>query len=131
MIFMKMILTPATTPDAYVDYLQGWQRRYVIALRSAVLEAAPALRECLNWGHLSYSGREQVLIIRAEPARVLLGFFRGKRLLHIEPRMAGNGKYELRTLQLVRDTPLARNTVTQLVKQAAQLDAKLSHSYEL
>jgi hypothetical protein len=130
MIFMKMILTPATTPDAYVDYLQGWQQRYVIALRSAVLEAAPALRECLKWGHLSYSATGQVLIIRAEPARVLLGFFRGKRLLHIEPRMTGNGKYELRTLQLVRDTPLARETVTQLVKQAVQLDAQLLRSHD-
>jgi hypothetical protein len=61
---------------------------------------------------------------------VLLGFFRGKRLMHIEPRMTGGGKYELRSLQLLRDTPLARRTVLRLVLSAAALDAELGHLYD-
>lgn len=122
---MKMLLTNATTPAEYVKCWSGWQGAYVRALRDAVIETAPALVESLKWGHLFYSHQGPVLIIRAEPQRVLLGFFRGKRLLHMEPRMTGGGKYELRSLQLMPSTPLAREKFCQLVKQAIQLNTAL------
>jgi hypothetical protein len=122
---MKMVLTCANTPAQYVKSWSGWQGAYVRALRHAVIETAPALAESLKWGHLLYSHQGPVLIIRAEPQRVLLGFFRGKRLLHMEPRMTGGGKYELRSLQLMPDTPLEREKLCQLVKQAIQLNTAL------
>lgn len=122
---MKMILTAATTPDDYVNSWTGWQGTAVQALRSAVREAEPELVESLKWGHLLYSFRGPVLIIRAEPQRVLFGLFRGKRLLEIEPRMKGSGEYELRTLQLQADTPLDRSAVVKLVKAAKRLNAGL------
>jgi len=121
---MKMILTPATTPEEYVAYLSGWQRRYVEALRDAVRASAPELEERLKWGHLvffSAVGQGPVLIIRAEPTRVLFAFFRGQRLRHIEPRLKPGGKYELATLELRQDTPLSRETVVQLCVEAARL----------
>jgi len=121
---MKMILTPATTPEEYVGYLSGWQRRYVEALRDTVRATAPELEERLKWGHLvffSAVGRGPVLIIRAEPTRVLFAFFRGQRLRHIEPRLKPGGKYELATLELRQDTPLSRETVVQLCVEAARL----------
>ncbi len=62
---MKMILTPAKSPDEYVGYLTGWQRLYVEALRSAVRSTAPELEERLKWGHLLYLSNGPVLIIRA------------------------------------------------------------------
>ncbi|WP_374579913.1 DUF1801 domain-containing protein [Pseudoduganella sp.] len=112
----------AESPDAYVAALAGWQRDVVTALRSAVLEAAPALDERIKWRHLVYFSNGPVLLIRAEEERVLFGFWRGKRLLHIEPRMTGSGKYELRTLELRQGTPLERATVLELVRNAVALN---------
>lgn len=118
-------VVPAASPDAYVAALAGWQREVVAALRAAVLEAAPALEERVKWTHLVYFCNGPVLLIRAEDERVLFGFWRGKRLLHIEPRMTGGGKYELRTLELHRDTPLERATVLELVRTAVALNGSL------
>ena len=119
---MKMILIPATNPDEYIEYLNGWQRRYSEAIRQAVRECAPELDERLKWGHLVYFLNGQVLLIRAEPNRVLFAFFRGQRLRHIEPRLKPGGKYELATLELREDTPLAKKTVVSLVREAINLN---------
>jgi len=115
-------VVPAANPDAYVAALSGWQRDFVEALRAAVKEAAPELEERIKWTHLVYFSNGPVLLIRAEEERVLFGFWRGKRLLHIEPRMTGGGKYELRTLELRKDTPLERATVLELVRTAVALN---------
>jgi len=123
----KMYIVDAADPDGYVVALGGWQRAQVMALRAAVLEAAPGLEEKLKWGHLVYFSNGPVLLIRAEPERVLFGFWRGKRLLHLEPRMRGGGKFELRTLELQQDTPFDRETALALVKRAVALNAELGN----
>lgn len=120
-----MYRVEADTPDAYVAALSGAQQARVAALRAAVLEAAPGLDERLKWGHLVYFSHGPVLLIRAEPARVLFGFWRGKRLLHLEPRMRGGGKFELRTLELREDTPFERETALALVQAAVALNAEV------
>ena len=117
-----MILTSATTPEQYIQALADWPQRYAHALRQAVLGAAPALEERLKWGHLVYFLNGPVLLIRAEPQRVLFGFWRGQRLQFIEPRLRAGGKYEMATLDLREDTPLERATVVRLVEEAAQLN---------
>jgi hypothetical protein len=119
---MKMILTSAKTPDEYIECLSGWQRAYAEALRFEVRGAAPELEERLKWGHLVYFHNGPVLLIRAEPTRVLFGFWRGQRLRHIEPRLKPGGKYEMATLELRQDTPLRRETVTALAAEAAALN---------
>lgn len=118
---MKMILTSAKTPDEYIACLGGWQRNHAQALRRTVRESAPDLDERLKWGHLVYFMNGPVLLIRAEPNRVLFGFWRGQRLRHIEPRLKPGGKYEMATLELKQDTPLERATVVELVGEAAKL----------
>ena len=118
---MKKVV-PAESADAYVASLGGWQRRYAEALRSAVLSAAP-LREAIKWGHLVYFSEGPVLLVRAEEMRVLFGFWRGKRLRDIEPRLKPGGKYEMATLELVEQTPLERSTVVALVKAAVAFNA--------
>jgi hypothetical protein len=120
-----MYRVEAADPDAYVAALDGWRQAQVAALRAAVLEAQPGLEEKLKWGHLVYFSNGPVLLIRAEAERVLFGFWRGKRLLNIEPRMQGAGKYELRTLELHADTPFERDTALALVKAAVALNAEL------
>jgi len=119
---MKMILTDATTPDAYIAAQTGWQRPCAQALRAAVTEAAPALEERLKWGHLVYFLNGPVLLIRVEPQRLLFGFWRGQQLRHLEPRLKPGGKYQMATLDLRPDTPLARATVLQLAAAAAALN---------
>jgi hypothetical protein len=116
--------TPAANPEAYVTSLRGWQQRYVQALRSAVLGAAP-LQEVIKWGHLVYFSNGPVLLIRAEEERVLLGFWRGQRLRGLEPRLKPGGKFEMATLPLLEASPLARSTVLALVKEAVALNAAL------
>jgi hypothetical protein len=120
----------AVSPEAYVASLSGWQRQYVQALRSAVLDAAP-VREAIKWGHLVYFSNGPVLLIRAEESCVLFGFWRGQRLRDIEPRLKPGGKYEMATLVLVEETPLDRSTVVELVKAGVALNAARGDPTEL
>lgn len=115
---------PVLDPDAYLASLAGWQRLYVQALRAETLAVAP-LAETVKWGHLVYHANGPVLLIRAEPHRVLFGFWRGQRLRAIEPRLRPGGKYEMATLELHEDTPLERAVVSRLVKEAVALNAAL------
>ena len=119
---LKMILTPAKSPDEYFAYLTGGQAAYARALRRAVQEADSELEERLKWGHAVYFSNGPVLLIRAEPSRVLFTFWRGKRMRHIEPRLKAGGKYEMATLELKEGTPLSRETVVKLVAEAAALN---------
>jgi hypothetical protein len=113
---------PAANPDAYVAALDGWRRARVEELRAAVLEAAP-LDETIKWGHLVYHANGPVLLIRAEEARVLLGFWRGKLLRSLEPRLKPGGKYEMATLELVQGANVDPETVRRLTREAVALNA--------
>ncbi|KQZ60117.1 MULTISPECIES: DUF1801 domain-containing protein [unclassified Lysobacter] len=115
---------PAANPDAYVAALDGWRRDLVEHLRASVLGAAK-LEEVVKWGHLVYFSNGPVLLIRAEAQRVLFGFWRGKRLLEIEPRLKPGGKYELATLDLREGMTISAATARKLVKQAVSLNASV------
>jgi hypothetical protein len=81
--------------EEYVQSISGWQRDRVDMLRAIAARVGDS-EETIKWGHLVYRANGPAFLIRAEENRVLFGFWRGKRLLDIEPRMKGNGKYELR-----------------------------------
>src|SRR4051794_7603100 len=89
----------ASNPDEYVAGLEGWRRVCVKQLRAVVREATSGT-ETIKWGHLVYLSNGPLLLIRAEDERVLFGFWRGKRLRKIEPRLKPGGKYEMATLEL-------------------------------
>lgn len=120
----------AASPADYIGSLSGWQGRYAEALRAAALDAAP-LRESIKWGHLVYFSNGPVLLIRAEEMRVLFGFWRGRRLRGIEPRLKPGGKYEMATLELIEGTPLDCAVVIELVQQAVALNASLGDPTKL
>jgi hypothetical protein len=82
-------------------------------------------------GHLVYFSQGPVLLIRAEEQRVLFGFWRGKRLRHVEGRLKPGGKYEMATLELLEETPLERSTVVALVTAAVALNAALGDPTDL
>jgi len=113
----------AASPDAYVKSMRGWRREFVETLRAAVLKAAP-FEEKIKWGHIVFFLNGPAILIRAEDERVLYGFWRGKRLLDIEPRLKGSGKYELRTLDLRKGDAFAPAQALRLAKEAAALNRK-------
>ncbi len=122
-----MKMGPATTsPDAYVAALSGWQRALVEQLRRDVRAAAP-LDERIKWTHLVYFSNGPLLLIRAEEKRVLFGFWRGKRLREIAPRLKAGGKYELATWELREGDSVDPVLVTTLVQEAVRLNDTLGN----
>jgi hypothetical protein len=117
-------ITPAASPEAYVAALTGWRRESVEELRAAV-RAVRGLREVIKWGNLVYLAKGPVLLIRAEEERVLLGYWRGKRLRELEPRLKPGGKYEMATAELRDGESIAPAMVRKLTREALRLDSEL------
>lgn len=115
---------PAESPEAYVAALSGWRRDIVDALRAATLAAGnPEAR--IKWGHIVCFSNGPVLLIRAEEARVLFGFWRGKRLRVIEPRLKAGGKYELATMTFLEGDEVDVALAEKLVREAMLLNAEV------
>lgn len=115
---------PAANPDAYVAALDGWRVDLVKSLRAAVKRAA-SFEEIVKWGHLVYRANGPVLLIRAEDHRVLFGFWRGRRLRDIEPRLKPGGKYEMATLDLREGDTLQPAVARELAAAAVALNEQL------
>ncbi|MDH4988615.1 DUF1801 domain-containing protein [Aminobacter anthyllidis] len=115
---------PAESPRAYVEALSGWRRDIVEALRAATRAAGdPEAR--IKWGHIVCFSNGPVLLIRAEEARVLFGFWRGKRLRGIEPRLKAGGKYELATMEYREGDTVDIALAEKLVREAVRLNAEI------
>jgi hypothetical protein len=121
---MKKGAPVAADPDAYVRALRGWRKDVVVALREAVTGAAD-FEEVIKWGHIVYLSNGPVLLIRAEEERVLFGFWRGKRLREIEPKLKASGKYELANQVFVKGDEVDGVVAARLAKAAAALNRKL------
>ena len=111
----------AASPDAYVETLSGWQRERVEMLRAAI-NAAGDFQEIIKWHNLVFVSNGLCMLIRAEETRVLLGFWRGKRLLHMDSGIKASGKYELANLVMVKETQVDPALVTRLAAAAAALN---------
>jgi hypothetical protein len=123
---MKKGAPVAADPDAYVRALRGWRKDVVVALRQAVNGAAD-FEEVIKWGHIVYISNGPVLLIRAEDERVLFGFWRGKRLREIEPRLKASGKYELANQEFREGDTVDAAIAARLAKEAAALNRKLGN----
>lgn len=117
------------SPDDYVRSIDGWQRERVNTLRAVAARVGEAY-ETIKWGHLVYMANGPAFLIRAEEQRVLFGFWRGKRLLDIEPRMTGTGKYEMKTLELREDTALDSAVAELLIREAINLNRTVGNPAE-
>jgi hypothetical protein len=122
---MKKV-APAASPDAYVAALSGWRRECVESLRAAVCTVS-ILEEVVKWGHLVYLANGPTLLIRAEQERVLFGFWRGKRLNDIEPRLKKSGKYEMATLELREGMTIKPSVARRLAREAVELNEILGN----
>jgi hypothetical protein len=114
----------AADPEAYVGALGSWQRQRVEMLRAAIHAGAP-FEEGIKWGNLVFASGGLAILIRAEECRVLLGFWRGKRLTAIEPRLRPSGKYELANLVMTEPDEVDPAVVTRLAAAAARLNREL------
>jgi hypothetical protein len=114
----------AASPDAFVEDLDGWRRELVGVVRAAVNGAAE-FDEMIKWGNLVFAHKGLCILIRAEEHRVLLGFWRGKRLTGIEPRIKPSGKYELGNIVLREDEGIDPAKVAELAREAARLNDQL------
>jgi hypothetical protein len=114
---------PAASPDAYVKALKGWRREIVSALRAAVNKTA--FDETIKWGNIVYLKNGPALLIRAEEERVLFGFWRGKRLVKLDPLLKPSGRYELANRVFVKGDEVDAKLAARLAKEAAALNAKL------
>jgi len=117
------------SPDEYVQSITGWQRTRVEMLRAIAHEVGGA-DETVKWGHLVYMANGPAYLIRADEERVLFGFWRGKRLLDIEPRMIGTGKYEMKTLDLREDTSIDPAVAKRLICEAIRLNRTIGNPQE-
>lgn len=122
--------TPASSPDAYVGTLSGWERATIEQLRAAVLGSA-ALDEVIKWGHLVYLSNGPVLLIRAEENRVLFGFWRGQRLRETDPLLKPGGKYEMATREFREGDEVNAALSRRLVKEAVRLNKALGDPTKL
>jgi hypothetical protein len=114
----------AASPDAFVAELTGWRRELVAMLRAAV-NAAAAFDEIIKWGNLVFVHQGLAALIHVEDHRVVFGFFRGKRLTAIEPRIAPSGKYELGNIAFFEAHAIEAAQVEALAREAARLNDEL------
>jgi hypothetical protein len=118
--------TTASTPEEYIELLAGWPRDCVQHLRNHVRSSAK-LDEEIKWGHLVFSSNGPAILIRAEEDRVLFGFWRGKRLREIEPKLKASGKYEMATIEIRSEPYPANIIIKKLVREAVRLNKELGN----
>ena len=119
-----MRMKAAANPDAFVDELSGWQRELVAMLRAAV-NAGAGFDERIKWGNLVFAHNGLCVLIHVEDHRVVLGFFRGKRLTALEPRIKPSGKYELGNIVFFEGDDIEPAQVERLAREAARLNDEL------
>ena len=123
---MPMMGPTAETPDAYIASLSGWQRDRAKMMRAAIMGAAP-FEETIKWTNLVFMANGPCILIRAEEHRVLLGFWRGKRLRDLDPRIKASGKYELGNLVMTESVEVTAEQVARLAADAFRLNIELGN----
>jgi hypothetical protein len=114
----------AASPDAFVAELSGWQAELVALLRETI-NTAVEFDEIIKWGNLVFVHHGLCMLIHVEDHRVLLGFWRGKRLTGLEPRIKPSGKYDLGNIVFFEGDGIEPETITTLAREAARLNAEL------
>ncbi|WP_227339601.1 MULTISPECIES: DUF1801 domain-containing protein [Sphingopyxis] len=123
---MPMMGPAAESPDAYIAALLGWQRKRCEMMRAAIMAAAP-FDETIKWTNLVFMANGPCILIRAEEHRVLLGFWRGKRLREFDARIKASGKYELGNLVMTEGTEVTAEAVARLAAEAYRLNLELGN----
>ena len=118
------MMKAAASPDAFVEELDGWKRELVEQLRAAV-NAGAEFDELIKWGNLVFAHNGLCVLIHVEDHRVVFGFFRGKRLTALEPRIKASGKYELGNIVFFEGDAIVSGQVERLAREAARMNDDL------
>jgi len=118
------MMKAAASPDAFVEGLSGWKRELVELLRAAV-NAGAKFDEIIKWANLCFVHNGVCIVIHVEDHRVVFGFFRGKRLTGLEPRIRPSGKYELGNIVFFEGDTIEPAQVERLAREAARLNDEL------
>jgi hypothetical protein len=116
--------------DAYVAGLGDWQRTCVERLR-AVVTRPGLFEEVIKWGHLVYLSNGPAILIRAEDTRVLFGFWRGRRLISIQPLLKPGGKYEMARVEYREGDVVDVRLAERLAREAHRLNAGLGNPTDI
>jgi hypothetical protein len=119
-----MKMKAAASPDAFIEELAGWKSDLVALLREAINGAA-GLDEIIKWGNLVFVHHGPCVLIHVEDERVVLGFWRGKRLTGLEPLIKPSGKYELGNIVFGAGDTIEPAKVEQIAAEAARLNREL------
>lgn len=116
----------AKTVEEFLQELDGWVLECVEGIRRNIAGVA-GLDERIKWGNIVYFSNGPAVVIRAEGERVVLGFWRGKRLREIEPRLKPGGKYEMASLEIRGEPYPEGDLVKRLALEAVALNARLGN----
>jgi hypothetical protein len=109
------------TVDAYIEGLGDWRGEVVAAVRAVILEAAPAARESIKWAQPVYESDGPFAYIKAFPATVNFGFWRGAELDDPDGRLIGDGD-RMRHVKLTAATDVDTETFGRWVREAVELN---------
>ena len=116
--------TAAMTPEEWMALWSGWPRTCAKALRVAVAAGAE-FEQRIKWGNLMFAHHGLCVLIHVDDARVMLGFFRGKRLRDLDPAIKASGKYELGNITFHEGDLVDPQRITALARAAAALNVEL------
>ena len=77
--------------DAYAMRFNGWRGETLVLLRKAVVESSPEIAETFKWGQPVYEAHGPVCYLKANNKHVTLGFWRGREMMALDPRLDGAG----------------------------------------
>ena len=117
-------MSAPSDPDCWVSALDGWRRPLVERLRGSIATAAP-FDQAVKWGNLLFLANGPAILIHVEHERVLLGFWRGKRLRDRAPLLKASGKYELANWTFREGDHIDTRHIADLARAAAALNAEL------
>ena len=112
------------TPESVDDYLSGLSGQpaaTAMALRAAILGAAPELSESIKWAQPVYEVGGPVCYFKAATAHVTFGFFRGAELRELEPHLQSGGS-RMAHLKLRSPEDIGRIKLAELLAAAIALN---------
>lgn len=108
--------------ESFVSGLEPGKRSLVEPLREFVKKHAPALKEAIKWGNITWTGADNVCWIIVSSDHVDFGFFKGAKLKDPEGMLEGTGK-GLRHVKVYTRADIRDREFAALLKQAVAMDA--------
>jgi hypothetical protein len=113
--------------QAYFDGLADIPRPVAMRLRDAVL-ATQQVTEAFKWGHPVYQADGLVCLIKAASRHVTFGFWQGRALTGLDPRLEPSGGADMAMIKLVDPADVDADSIARLVAAAVDLDRAQARS---